>query len=94
MGVPACAEEIDPQKAAEPPVQSCPQIFTDLHGFFNFQFSIAFGDDCHDSVNQASLLTLAAPNYVLLDHDFCRDSAKLMQASLALAAPKILNFQF
>ena len=25
------------------------------------QFSIAFGDDCHDSVNQASLLTLAAP---------------------------------
>jgi len=47
---------------------------TDLHRFsqiindssrqaiiFNPQFSIAFGDDCHDSVNQASLLTLAAP---------------------------------
>ena len=28
---------------------------------FNSQSSIAFGDDCHDSVNQASLLTLAAP---------------------------------
>ena len=30
-------------------------------GSFNSQSSIAFGDDCHDSVNQASLLTLAAP---------------------------------
>ena len=28
---------------------------------FNSQSSIAFGDDCHDSVNQASLLTPAAP---------------------------------
>ena len=28
---------------------------------FNSQSSIAFGDDCHDSVNQSSLLTLAAP---------------------------------
>ena len=27
----------------------------------NPQSSIAFGDDCHDSVNQSSLLTLAAP---------------------------------
>ena len=39
---------------------------TDFHSsrqaiIFNPQFSIAFGDDCHDSVNQASLLTLAAP---------------------------------
>ena len=47
---------------------------TDLHRFsqiindssrqaiiFNPHFSIAFGDDCHDSVNQASLLTLTAP---------------------------------
>ena len=39
---------------------------TDFHSsrlaiVFNPQFSIAFGDDCHDSVNQASLLTLAAP---------------------------------
>ena len=32
---------------------------------FNSQSSIAFGDDCHDSVNQASLLTLAAP--IILD---------------------------
>jgi len=37
---------------------------------------------------QASL-ALAAPNYVLSGHDFFRDSAKLMRASLALAAPKI-----
>ena len=27
-------------RAAEPRVQGCPQIFTDLHRFFNFQFSI------------------------------------------------------
>ena len=54
---------------------------TDLHRFsqiindssrqaiiFNPQFSIAFGDDCHDSVNQASLLTLAAP-IILNSHE-------------------------
>ena len=31
----------------------------------------------------------AEPGYVHSGHDFRRDSAKLMQASLALAAPKI-----
>ena len=54
---------------------------TDLHRFsqiindssrqaiiLNPQFSIAFGDDCHDSVNQASLLTLAAP-IILNSHE-------------------------
>ena len=54
---------------------------TDLHRFsqiindssrqaiiFNPHFSIAFGDDCHDSVNQASLLTLAAP-IILNSHE-------------------------
>ena len=35
---------------------------------FNSQSSIAFGDDCHDSVNQASLLTLAAP-IILNSHE-------------------------
>ena len=46
---------------------------TDFHSsrqaiIFNPQFSIAFGDDCHDSVNQASLLTLAAP-IILNSHE-------------------------
>ena len=46
---------------------------TDFHSsrlaiVFNPQFSIAFGDDCHDSVNQASLLTLAAP-IILNSHE-------------------------
>ena len=46
---------------------------TDFHSsrqaiIFNSQFSIAFGDDCHDSVNQASLLTLAAP-IILNSHE-------------------------
>ena len=47
---------------------------TDFHSsrqaiIFNPQFSIAFGDDCHDSVNQASLLTLAAP--IILERVMC-----------------------
>ena len=46
---------------------------TDFHSsrqaiVFNPQFSIAFGDDCHDSVNQASLLTLGAP-IILNSHE-------------------------
>ena len=63
-----------PQKAAELQFQVQSSRFkdqelpTDLHRFFNFQFSIAFGDDCHDSVNQASLLTLAAP--IILNFQF------------------------
>ena len=36
----------------------------------------------------------AVPSYVLSGHDFRRDSAKLMQASLALAAPKIQGSKF
>ena len=48
---------------------------------------------CESFVSEANLTphsTLHTPQSILLNFvDFCRDSAKLMPASLALAAPKV-----
>ena len=76
MGVPACAEEVGTQMAAEPPVTSS-------------RFKVQSLTDWVGLPTDFHRFTRILSSYVLTVHDFRRDSAKLMQASLALAAPKI-----